>query len=787
MEFARYRGGTAMYVKHLEIDRSTYSRYHCDSSAQPDARACFIHMNLIDDEAAARSGSASPELIRTHLSKVLASRTFAQASRACRFLEFIVDAALTGRSDSLKETTIGVAVFDRDPGYDPKTDPVVRNAARRLRDLLERYYVDHDPGEPVRFSLPKGGYALRVEMSAAPVLNGVGDSALDKASNPESALISVPPRTPRNRPAALIAVTLCLLFVSGIFAWRQWTARGRRNQFQVLPVTSTIGESFQPSIAPNSRDIAYVWDGGPGGRANYDVYLRIGDKPPFRLTANPDHDLHPAWSPSGDRIAYVRASRGSMNVFVRRVSPMDQERKVAAITGLYYGIWQPEASEILGGPGPAWMPEGQSLLITSASEDGRCCGIFEVAVDGSFRRQVTNPIDGAHDFYPTVSPGGRLIAFARYKSHSTAAIHVFDRQSRETRQVTFDYSDIRGLAWTPDARAVVFSSNRGGSYGLWTVPLATGVARVVVAPARNAREPAVSSDGQLIFADIGDQMDLMSAGLAGASGRSPVSGLPLAPSSRRTHSPRFSPDGRQVAFLSDRAGTLEIWVANADGSSVRRVSYMGGPYVGSPHWSPDANWIVFDSRVDGHSAIFVVGAQGGQARRVSVNSFEEKRPSWSRDGQWIYFTSNRSGEARVWKMSVDGKVAKQITDRLAFENSESTDGRYLYFSDRNMGVWRVPTGGGPSEALPGLESKRADLDWVVTDSGIAYVDDLSARDEVLFYNFKQRRSVQLARFERPLASAIPSFTISPGLRHLIYAQAGPRQSDLVAVRGWYRE
>lgn len=721
-------------------------------------------MKLTDNDSGLDAESVAPEQIRAQLSKVLASRTFVQASRASRFLEFVADAALKGESDAVKETTVGVAVFDRDPGYDPKTDPVVRNAARRLRDLLDRYYLDQGRRDLIRFSLPKGGYTLQVEV--------VSPVAAAPEPTPE-----LPPT--RNNRATVMAVCV-VLACAALYVFRS-SKDDAQPRFDVTPVTAGLGESFQPAFAPNSRDLAYVW-GDPNHKdANYDIYVKTGTGTPVRLTDDPAHDLHPAWSPAGDKIAFVRASRSSMDVYIKAVAPGEREKKVASISGLFYGSWQPQAPEILGSPGPAWTPDGASILITGSSEGGQCCGLFEVAADGSSRHQLTSPGNGAHDFYPSVSPDGRFVAFARYKSHSTASLHLLDRHSKETRQLTVDYSDVRGLAWTPDGRAIVFSSNRGGAYGLWLLPLSTGVARVVAAPGRNAREPAVSASGELVFVDVNDQLDLVRTDLPQAQGAA------FAPSSRRTHSPRYSPDGKRVAFLSDRSGTLEIWVAASDGTGARQVTKLGGPYVGSPHWSPDGNALVFDSRVDGHSAVFVVPAQGGEARRLMVNSFEEKRASWANDGKWIYFSSNRTGEARIWKVSVDGKQVRQVSDRLAFESAESVHGHYLYFSDRHLGIWRVPTSGGKSEALPGLETTRADMDWVVSDKGITYVDDLGARDEVRFYDFDQRRSRKMASFARALASAVPCFAISPDLRQMIYAQAGPRQSDLVSVRGWYRE
>src|SRR5262249_2576316 len=81
-----------------------------------------------------------PELVRRQLTVILASPEFAQAERLGEFLRFVVETCLDGRGQQLKETVIGVEVYHRDPAYDPRTEPIVRTEARRLRAKLDEYY-----------------------------------------------------------------------------------------------------------------------------------------------------------------------------------------------------------------------------------------------------------------------------------------------------------------------------------------------------------------------------------------------------------------------------------------------------------------------------------------------------------------------------------------------------------------------------------------------------------------------------------------------------------------------
>src|SRR5262249_15169567 len=114
------------------------------------------------------------EAIRISLECVLASPQFAKSPRASRFLRYIVEAALAGRTDRLKEYVLGVQIFDRAPSFEPRRDTIVRVEAVKLRRRLAQYYRGSGRKESVIIGLPKGGYApdfrLRNKRASAPTL-----------------------------------------------------------------------------------------------------------------------------------------------------------------------------------------------------------------------------------------------------------------------------------------------------------------------------------------------------------------------------------------------------------------------------------------------------------------------------------------------------------------------------------------------------------------------------------------------------------------------------------------
>jgi len=101
----------------------------------------------------------SPGEVGAQLEKMLSSRVFAQSGRLSRFLKFVVEASQAGQTDSLKEYSIGVEVFDRGKDFDPRIDPIVRVQASKLRSKILEYYATEGAQDRLIFSIPKGSYA----------------------------------------------------------------------------------------------------------------------------------------------------------------------------------------------------------------------------------------------------------------------------------------------------------------------------------------------------------------------------------------------------------------------------------------------------------------------------------------------------------------------------------------------------------------------------------------------------------------------------------------------------
>ena len=143
----------------------------------------------------------SEEAVRAQLARILASPQFVQSERLSRFLRLAVEVAQSGRRDSLKEYRIGVDVFDRGQDFDPRTDPIVRVQAAKLRSKLTEYYAAAGAHDPLVISVPKGSYAAEIRAPAAQP-----EAASRTAAPPVAAPAAA--AAPRSRVAVLPFVSM---------------------------------------------------------------------------------------------------------------------------------------------------------------------------------------------------------------------------------------------------------------------------------------------------------------------------------------------------------------------------------------------------------------------------------------------------------------------------------------------------------------------------------------------------------------------------------------------------
>ena len=570
----------------------------------------------------------------------------------------------------------------------------------------------------------------------------------------------------------LLTVTALLYFIVGR------PSASSLPPMKTIAFTSYPGYEGTPALSPEGNAIAFVWNGDH--EDNYDIYVKLIDAgSPLRLTNDPSPEGDPAWSPDGRYIAFSRSTHGGIS-FYTIPSLGGNERKIAEVAS---------SRTILKASGSSidWSPDGKTLAVSATESPVEPNSIFLISIKTGQKQELTSPDrNGQGDYSPRFSPNGSLIAFAKSLSSGVVELYTIPSTGGKEKRLTFDNLTVGSDAWTEDGQEIVFSSNRGGNTTMWRIPSEGGSPMPVAGSGENVGDIDIGKKGNnLAYSRAVENTNIWQLSLrTTAAGQKKTT--ELISSRQKQMGPQYSPDGRSIAFVSDRSGSFEIWVCDSDGSHPVQSTFFRGPQVGCPRWSPDGRTIAFDSREKGNGNIYVMNSNGGPPRQLTSGKFENNVPSWSRDGRWIYFSSNRTGTFQIWKMPADGGQEVQITKNGGFVAFESSDGHDLYYAENNSNneILRVPLIGGQEQSVDKQLSGVLWCMWTLTAKGIFFIKpDTSQHGHVFFYGFATHQTRLVATTEKPIL-AYSGIDVSPDGRALLYTQVDRIDSDIMLIQNF---
>jgi Tol biopolymer transport system component/DNA-binding winged helix-turn-helix (wHTH) protein len=544
---------------------------------------------------------------------------------------------------------------------------------------------------------------------------------------------------------------------------------------RVVPLTSYPGRQITPTFAPDGKQVAFSWDGEKG--ENFDIYVKMLDaSAPLRLTSNPAAEYYPAWSPDNRHVAFCRSVADHFEIWT-----------VPALGGVERKLGESSACG-----GLSWSPGGKFLALVEKRSSQGPYRLVLLDVESGEKRQLTSPPNQSFgDFDPKFAPDGNTLAFLRASSAVTADAYLLTingggSRTGEPLRLT-SRERVYDLDWTNDGKTIVFSSDHSGSIGLWTIGTSGGVPEPLPVGSENALGGLSVSrtDNRLVYARTLTDGNVWRVAGPNLLDRNSLP-TKLIASTRYDGEAQYSPNGKKIAFNSNRSGNFELWMCDAEGHDCAQLTSLGGPIPGSPRWSPDSHWVAFDCPKAGNSDIYVISIDGGLPRQITKESSADVRPSWSRDGHWIYFGSNRNGNWQIWKSHIDGGQAMQVTKaKGAREAFESVDGKSVYYAKLNVpGIWTIPVEGGEETRV--LEQGQMGL-WSLGEEGICFFDlTHPAGPGLKFYNFATRKVTVLRQFSRDtrIPTGDSAISVSSDGRSILYTQLDHQGSDLSLVENF---
>jgi len=662
----------------------------------------------------------------------------------------------------------------------------LNHAVRRLREALG------DTAEHPRLieTVPRRGYRFIASVEAlAPVVSplgrespaGLGEGSVAPVGSPVSRPVGAdrvpaqghPQGAPLRGWAAMALAGVALIAVIGGAAWFHFFPPARKAAgppTRIVALTSFPGQQGRARFSPDGNQIAFVWNGEK--EDNWDIYVKmIGTEKPLRLTTDPGVDMAPAWSPDGRSIAFCRRNQREDAIYV-----------VPALGGPERKLYSTSADAMAQYMSSDWSPDGKYLAYVDRRPGPQTLNIFLLALDNTQdKRPLTTSPHVETDFNPRFSPDGQTVAFVRASGEGGAAHDIFLVRTAggEPKRLTFDSVLIYGLDWTPDGAYIVFSSDRLGGARLWKARASGGEPEPLPVGQEGANAPALSRTGRrLAYTQVDIIANIWRYEVSTGRNAPPTK---LIASTGVNESPQFSPDGKRIAFASNRSGSWEIWVCDSDGSNARQLTFFEGPFANWPRWSPDGRQIAFSGTAEGHYVIYVVGVEGGRPRHLMTGASSDYLPSWSRDGKWIYFVSERTGPIQVWKMPAEGGRAVQVTKQGGHMALESPDGKTLYYAKRcdAPGLWKVPVEGGEETLVLDQLAEEQCVRWGVTAEGIYFYN--VATKAIEFFSFARHRITQIAKPERPGREGL---AVSPDGRWILYSQVDQHTSRIMLAENF---
>ena len=252
------------------------------------------------------------------------------------------------------------------------------------------------------------------------------------------------------------------------------------------------------------------------------------------------------------------------------------------------------------------------------------------------------------------------IAYASLKGDSKE-IYVMDYDGSNPRTITANGGLNKFPEWSSDNSKMAFVTILpfASRWELWIQNLEGG-RQVVGMPTSYVSSPAFSPAGDRIVFSARQKdrpdADVYVASLDGSQRRNLTNHPGI------ETSPTWSPTGRQVAFVSDRSGSPQLFAVDADGSNLQGLVTEGG-HCDSPDWSPDGRFVAYSWQAPEQwkHDIYVVEVATGKIYQLTSGLGSNENPHWSPDGRHIAFQGTRTGSKQIFIMNADGENLKQIT------------------------------------------------------------------------------------------------------------------------------
>lgn len=568
--------------------------------------------------------------------------------------------------------------------------------SRAIADL--RRALDDDARRPHLIdTVPKLGYRLLVPGEPLP-------EEAAAASSTESLRQERPVRTRTRRIVVTMTMAGIVIVAMLAIAWHvsrtpptPLPGPSAADMVHARPLVSDPGRSMTPRFSRTGELIAYSAADPESETARIKVRSRDG-----RVTSTIDNESHwdicPVFSHDGVDLFWTRHDDAGCRLMRTPLSGGAAQDLAACARGVRSC--------------PDLTPDGSSIVFTAAI-DGPANGIGLVELrlaDGRLTSLPNPAIDPMNDAEPRFSPDGRQLAFLRGQG-STRRIYIADARGRSARTVPLRDARIHGLTWLDDTH-LLLATDSEGFRALVRLDIDDG-SRSLLGGA-GAQYPDRAADGAIVWEVAHYQANLWRVDASGAEQQ-------LTRHRRSDGGQALSPDGRQLAFQSNREGPDSLWLMALDTGDEQRLPLPASDTWTDPAWSPDGRTLLMSRYHGAISQVWSYRLGSAAPERVAGIPDDAHDAQFAHDGNRIWFVITApEGERTLWQRSlIDDTEASAPLDWPI--DSFVSHGTGL-FVQRPLagGLWRCDQDGDHCVALtdPDGQPLVASENWAMTGSAI---------------------------------------------------------------------
>lgn len=425
----------------------------------------------------------------------------------------------------------------------------------------------------------------------------------------------------------------------------------------------------------------------------------------IRLTAHPGVEVFARFSPDGNWIAFTGQYDGDEQVYViPATGGVPRQLTFYPARGPLAPRWGWD-NQVYG-----WSKDGKRIFFRSLRDSWSLpiARLYSVSVDGGQAEPLPMPAAGSGDYSPdgekmVYSPQSRdFRSEKRYGGGQANKLYIYDLKTNDAKQITEGPRPSRDAMWMGDT--IYFNSDRDGHFNLYGYSVSNGkTSQITHSKQWDVRWPSSDQSGRIVYEMNGELqvLDAKSGRAAPISITVPDEGLARRPSrisaANNIESFELSPKGERALF----SARGDIFTAPIEKGPTRNLTHSSGAHDKWPSWSPDGSQIAFISDLSGEEELYVVSQDGLKPPQQITNGGTAMRyqPRWSADGKRIAFSDK---DGKIFVVTLADKKMVEVVDATRNQIRDyvwSPSGNYLAFSMATNGngfsqihVWNAADG-----------------------------------------------------------------------------------------------